>query len=132
MLDTNICIYLLKNHPASVSKRFSMHRVGDVVMSAITFAELSYGAEASPNRETEQRSLDRLAQVIPVLPFDAQSARAYGAVRFATRDRMGRDQLDKLIAAHAISFDLVLVTHNVRDFQAYNGLVIENWLEQQL
>jgi tRNA(fMet)-specific endonuclease VapC len=69
-----------------------------------------------------------LTRDIIVAPFDAAAAHAYAPIRWATRDRK-RDQLDKLIAAHAISLDVTLVTNNVRDFAAYSGLQIQNWLD---
>ncbi|OWV73052.1 twitching motility protein PilT [Rhizobium sp. R634] len=127
MLDTNMCIYLMKEQPPQVARRFAQCRVGDVVMSAVTFAELEYGVSASTNVEKERANLEFLIEAIPVAPFDANAARAYGPVRFATRERK-KDHLDKLIAAHALSIDAILVTNNVRDFSFYDGLPIENWL----
>jgi tRNA(fMet)-specific endonuclease VapC len=127
MLDTNMCIYLMKNQPEQVARRFAECFVGDVVMSAITFAELEYGVAVSANRAREQRNLAALAEDIPVMPFDADAARAYGPIREATRERK-KDQLDKLIAAHAVALKVVLVTNNERDFAAYPGVKIENWL----
>jgi tRNA(fMet)-specific endonuclease VapC len=127
MLDTNMCIYLMKEQPPQVARRFAQCRAGDVVMSAVTFAELEYGVSPSTNAEKERANLEFLIEVIPVAPFDANAARAYGPVRFATRERK-KDHLDKLIAAHALSIDAVLVTNNVRDFSVYDGLPIENWL----
>ncbi|KVU54665.1 type II toxin-antitoxin system VapC family toxin [Burkholderia ubonensis] len=127
MLDTNMCIYLMKNQPEQVAKRFARYYVGDVVMSAITYAELEYGVAVCANPDRERRNLAALIEDIPVTPFDAAAARAYGPVREATRERKN-DQLDKLIAAHAISLDVVLVTNNERDFASYPAVKLENWL----
>ncbi|WP_118182365.1 type II toxin-antitoxin system VapC family toxin [Paraburkholderia phosphatilytica] len=127
MLDTNMCIYLMKNQPEQVAVRFAQCYVGDVVMSAITYAELEHGVAVSENRARERRNLAALIEDIPVLPFDANAAAAYGPVREATRERK-KDQLDKLIAAHAVSLDVVLVTNNERDFASYPGIQLENWL----
>ncbi|MFP3584005.1 type II toxin-antitoxin system VapC family toxin [Paraburkholderia sp. SIMBA_055] len=127
MLDTHMCIYLMKNQPEQVAKRFAECFVGDVVMSAITFAELEYGVAVSANRARERRNLAALVEDILVAPFDSAAASAYGPIQEATRERK-KDQLDKLIAAHAVSLDVVLVTNNERDFTAYPGLRIENWL----
>jgi tRNA(fMet)-specific endonuclease VapC len=127
MLDTNMCIYLMKNQPEAVAQRFAQCFVGDVVMSAITFAELEYGVAVSSNRARERRNLASLIEDIPVQPFDAAAASAYGPIREATRERK-KDQLDKLIAAHAVALNVVLVTNNERDFAAYPGVKIENWL----
>jgi tRNA(fMet)-specific endonuclease VapC len=127
MLDTNMCIYLMKNQPEQVAQRFAQCYVGDVVMSAVTYAELEYGVSACANKARERRNLAALIDDIPVAPFDVVAAQAYGPVREATRDRK-KDALDKLIAAHAISLDVVLVTNNERDFAAYPGIKLENWL----
>jgi tRNA(fMet)-specific endonuclease VapC len=127
MLDTNMCIYLMKNQPEQVAERFAECFVGDVVMSAITYAELEFGVTVSANRARERRNLAALIEDIPVQPFDSAAASAYGPIREATRERK-KDQLDKLIAAHALSMDVVLVTNNERDFAAYPGVRIENWL----
>ncbi|KVV47123.1 twitching motility protein PilT [Burkholderia ubonensis] len=127
MLDTNMCIYLMKNQPEQVAKRFARYYVGDVVMSAITYADLEYGVAVCANPDRERRNLAALIEDIPVAPFDVAAARAYGPVREATRERK-KDQLDKLIAAHAISLDVVLVTNNERDFASYPAVRLENWL----
>lgn len=127
MLDTNMCIYLMKHQPEQVAKRFAQCYTGDVVMSAITYAELEYGVAACATAVRERRNLADLIEDIPVAPFDAAAAQAYGPVRKATRERK-RDHLDKLIAAHAVSLDVVLVTNNERDFASYPGLRLENWL----
>ncbi|OBR50534.1 type II toxin-antitoxin system VapC family toxin [Paraburkholderia tropica] len=127
MLDTNMCIYLMKNQPEQVAKRFAQCYVGDVVMSAITYAELEYGVAVSNNRAKEQRNLAALIEDIPVVPFDAAAAVAYGPIREATRERK-KDHLDKLIAAHAVALDIVLVTNNTKNFASYPGVKLENWL----
>ena len=127
MLDTNMCIYLMKNQPESVAKRFAQCYVGDVVISVITYAELEYGVKVSANSARERRNLAALIEDIPVAPFDVDAAKAYGPIREATRERK-RDQLDKLIAAHAVSLNVTLVTNNERDFEVYPELKIENWL----
>lgn len=129
MLDTNMCIYLMKNQPEPVAKRFSKCYVGDVVMSAITLAELEYGVFVSPNRAQERRNLAALIKDIPVAAFDNVAASTYGPIREATRERK-KDHLDKLIAAHAVSLDVVLVTNNERDFTGYPGVKVENWLRE--
>jgi len=128
MLDTNICIYLLKRQPAEVQQRFDSLQRGDVVLSVITLAELRYGAERDPSlRAQAHAALDALTELIPVLPFAAAAASCYGVLRAAVRDR-SRDALDKLIAAHAVSEGLVLVTNNVSDFSGFPGLMVENWV----
>ena len=130
MLDTNICIYLMKNQPPVVAERLGQCLVGDVVMSAITFAELEYGALTSAHPLAHRRSLASIIQSIPVVAFDASAAIAYAPIRQATHHRK-RDQLDKLIAAHAIALGVTLVTNNAKDFAAYPGVRIENWLDER-
>jgi tRNA(fMet)-specific endonuclease VapC len=128
MLDTNMCIYLMKHHPPEVAARFAQCYVGEVVVSAITLAELEYGVACSGERGVENReALDLLLQDIVPAPFDPAAAGAYGPIRLATRDRR-RDALDKLIAAHAVALDVVLVTNNQADFVDYPGLRVENWV----
>jgi len=128
MLDTNICIYLMKRQPPQVAHRFAQCRVGDVVISAITAAELEFGVVVSgADKEHNRKALDRLIQEVPVAPFDAVCARAYGPVRLTTRERR-RDALDKLIAAHAMALNVTLVTNNPDDFGAFSALKIENWI----
>ena len=102
MLDTNICIYLMKHHPPEVAERFAECFVGDVVISAITLAELEHGVTCSGESAARNRAaLDTFLEEIPVAPFEMTAARAYGPARYATRERK-RDALDKLIAAQAI------------------------------
>lgn len=129
LLDTNICIDLMKQQPPQVAARFARCRVGEVVISAITAAELEYGVMASGDAAAANRvALQKFCLEVPVAPFDAQAALAYGPVRWLSRERR-RDALDKLIAAHALALGVVLVTNNPSDFQAYPDLTIENWVE---
>lgn len=128
MLDTNTCIYLMKHRPPQVAARFSQCYVGEVVISAITHAELEYGVVCSGESERGNReALVSLLEDVPSVPFDAAAAHAYGPIREATRDRR-RDALDKLIAAHAVALGVVLVTNNEGDFASYPGLATENWV----
>lgn len=128
MFDTNICIYLMRQHPPGVAKRFALMGYGDIVISAISFAELRYGIERHPESSVvAERALAALIQDIPVLPFEATAAVSYGVLRSAVRSRQ-RDALDRLIAAHAVSLSLTLVTNNEVDFLDYPGLAIENWI----
>ncbi len=127
MLDTNMCIYLMKNQPEQVALRFAECCVGDVVMSAITFAELEHGVTVSENRKQERLNLANLVEDILVVSFDSAAGSAYGPIRAATR-KSKKDHLDKLIAAHAVALDVVLVTNNMKDFAKYPGVKTENWL----
>lgn len=127
MLDTNMCIYLMKNQPPKVARHFAQCFVGDVLMSAITFAELQYGVAVSQSPDKELINLAALIEDIEVAPFDQAAGFAYGPIRTATKDSK-KDHLDKLIAAHAVALGVVLITNNQKDFVKYPGLVTENWL----
>ena len=128
MLDTNICIYLMKHQPPQVRERFAECFVGDVVISAITLAELEFGVACSGESQSKNRAaLDSLLEDILVESFEGQAARTYGPLRAANRER-NKDALDKLIAAHALALGVTLVTNNELDFRGYAGLRIENWV----
>ncbi len=128
MLDTNICIYLMKHQPPQVRARFAECFVGDVVISAITLAELEFGVACSGQSQAQnQIALDSLLEDLKVAPFDALAARTYGPLRAAHRER-NKNALDKLIAAHAMSLGVTLVTNNDADFRAFTELTVENWV----
>ena len=128
MLDTNICIYLIKRHPPEVLSRLEAMRQGDVLMSVVTYAELRAGLEMkTSNRAQDEKVLSLLTNRIPVMPFDEDAAKDYGILRAAVSDRR-RDALDRLIAAHAVSLNVTLVTNNEADFVGYPGLTVENWV----
>jgi tRNA(fMet)-specific endonuclease VapC len=127
MLDTNICIYLIKNHPPQVLRRLEALNQGAAVMSVVTYAELRAGLEIqTANREQDERALSLLVGRIPVLPFTESDAESFGVLRAAVRDR-SRNAMDRLIAAHAANSGVTLVTNNEADFKDYPGLVVENW-----
>lgn len=127
MLDTNICIYLTKRHPPQVLNRLAALAQGSAVMSVVTYAELRAGLEIqTANRQQDESVLALLTSRIPVLSFTASDAESFGRLRAAVRDRR-RDVMDRLIAAHALSVGVTLVTNNEADFKDYPGLVVENW-----
>ncbi len=127
MLDTNICIYLIKNHPPQVLRRLEVLNQGDAVMSVVTYAELRAGLEIQTlNREQDEQALSLLINRIPVLPFTESDAKSFGVLRAAVRDR-NRNAMDRLIAAHAVNSGVTLVTNNEADFKDYPGLMVENW-----
>lgn len=131
MLDTNICIYLMDRRPPQVVERFAAVDKGDVVLSVITLAELRHGVERHTQaKEIAERALALLLTWVPAATFDADAAVHYGVLSAAVRDRR-RDALDRLIAAHALSLGVTLVTNNEADFKDYPGLFVENWVSQQ-
>jgi tRNA(fMet)-specific endonuclease VapC len=129
LLDTNICVHLIQSHPPKLLRRFREFDHGALGISVVTLAELRHGVERNPviKREAE-RALDDLLTYLPVLPLDNAVAVQYGAFAVAVRDRR-RDALDRLIAAHAASLGLTLVTNHEAEFKDYPGLKIENWTQ---
>lgn len=128
MLDTNICIYVMKAHPPEVLVRLGELAAGEAVMSVVTYAELRVGLERlTDTRAQNELALNLLVRRIPIQPFDEAAAEDFGRLAAAVRDRR-RDALDRLIAAHAVSIDATLITNNEADFQGYPGLKVENWV----
>ena len=131
MLDTDICIYIIKRKPASVLKRLESLKPGQLAMSAITFAELMNGAKKSQHVEANLARLKALGELIEIRPFDKQAAVCYGDIRSRLEKRgemIGGNDL--LIAAHALSLDWTLVTNNEREFGRVEGLKVENWVKE--
>lgn len=126
MLDTNICIYLLAGGWPDVQQRFALLAAGDALVSSIVLGELRAGVEKSSARWSDDRALALLLTELQVMPFDEAAAASYGVLRAQVPGRQ-RNSLDRLIAAHALSLDAVLVTNNEADFEVYPGLRIENW-----
>lgn len=130
MLDTNIIAYAKNNRPEGVLRRLMPHRPEDICISAITLAELEYGVCNSSMPDRNRIALLAFLSSITVVPFDAEAAGEYVRIR-ADLKRKGMiiGANDLLIAAHARSMNLVLVTNNTREFERVEGLRIENWAE---
>lgn len=128
MLDTNICIYIAKYQPPEVKTRFERLKPGQVVMSAITYGELHYGASKSGQRVRALTQLQELIRDIPVESVNSEAAQAYGEIR-AALEKQGRviGNNDLWIGAHAFALDVTLATNNVREFKRIAGLSVENW-----
>lgn len=128
MIDTDICIYIIKRKPANVSKRLARMKAGHLSMSAITFAELMNGAKKSQHVEPNLEKLIALGELIEIKPFDKRAAECYGDVR-SSLEKRGKTigSYDLLIAAHALSLGCTLVTNNEKEFRRVQGLKIENW-----
>jgi tRNA(fMet)-specific endonuclease VapC len=128
MLDTNICIHVLKNYPPDLQEQFN--RFADqLCISTITLGELSFGAEKSARRAQNLQAVQQFAALLEVLPFTAKAAVQFGQLR-AELERAGRPvgPYDMLIAAHARSEGLIVVTNNRREFDRVPGLRTENWV----
>ena len=127
MLDTNICIYVIKNRPEGLRERFN--RLADqLCISAVTLAEIIYGAEKSARQIENIKIVEQFAARLDVLPFGERAATHYGQIR-ADLERAGHPigLHDMMIGGHARSEGLTLVSNNVREFQHIEGLRIDNW-----
>lgn len=130
MLDTNICIYAMKNKPEHVLQRLKKEINSGVCISAITLAELEHGMQHSSYPAKNEQALLRFLIPLTVLPFGAAAASEYGAIRTHLQSKgTPIGPLDMLIAAHARAEDMVLVTNNVREFERVPKLEVENWAE---
>ena len=128
MLDTNICIYLIKRKPPRVLQELESHRVGDVVLSSITVAELEFGVQKSTRRDQNQKALDQFLGPLQIAEFDHDAAVTYGGIRAFLEDQgTPLGPLDTLIAAHARSLGLTMVTNNTGEFSRVPGLRVVNW-----
>jgi tRNA(fMet)-specific endonuclease VapC len=128
LLDTSICVFLIRNREPSIRSRFDSFEVGDLAVSAITEAELRFGADKSAAPGRNHQLIDRMLLVLPVVEFGSAAAGHYGHVR-SQLEKAGTPigPLDQLIAAHALSLDLTLVTNNTGEFSRVRGLKIEDW-----
>lgn len=128
MLDTNICIYLIKKKPESVLKNLNLHMDEGIAISAITLAELKHGVEASQYPEKNAIALNQFLSIVDILPFDDDAATEYGKI-CATLRRQGTPigVMDRLIAAHAKAKGLIIVSNNVKEFARVEGLELKNW-----
>ncbi len=131
LLDTNICIYIAKQKPLSVLKKFKDLAVGDLAMSTITYGELYYGAKKSHYPEKALDVLENLVSLIPALPIPFQAGEFYGKIR-CDLERTGKiiGNNDLWIAAHALTLNIPLVTNNMKEFLRINKLKVENWIEE--
>ncbi len=128
MLDTNICIALIKQKPAGVIKKFNDFQVGDICISSVTLAELRYGVAKSQFQERNQAALDDFILPLEIAVFDESAANYYGVLR-ASLERKGTPigAMDLMIGAHALSQNLTVVTNNVREFNRIPNLVVVDW-----
>ncbi len=128
LLDTNICIYIIKRSPMEVRKRFVRLQVGDVGVSAITFCELEFGVARSSRPEANRTTLTEFLAPLEILDFPAAAGPVFGEIR-SHLQRRGTPigNFDLLIAAHAIHLGLTLVSNNTREFARVPGLRLENW-----
>jgi len=128
LLDTNICIYIINTKPPAVLARFQQYRLGDIGLCSVVAAELAFGVAKSGSARNRQ-ALEMFLAPLTILPFDESAAWAYGDLR-ADLERCGTPigSLDTMIAAHALSQQALLVTHNTREFAKVPGLQLDDWV----
>jgi tRNA(fMet)-specific endonuclease VapC len=129
MLDTNICVSLIRQKQRGLIERLTSHDPDEVGVSIITVAELSYGAQKSAQPSQNLRALEQFLLPLEVADFDQSAADTYGLVR-AHLEKNGNPigSMDMLIGAHALSLGVVLVTNNIREFKRIPNLRVEDWL----
>jgi tRNA(fMet)-specific endonuclease VapC len=128
LIDTNICIYIMNKLPAEVIKKFKQFELGEIGLSTITVSELQYGVAKSIHREKNQQRLEEFIAPLEILTYDEPAARTYGHIRFQLEKRgQPIGPLDLLIAAHALSQNLILITNNDKEFKRIKNLKVENW-----
>ncbi len=129
MLDTNICIYILKHNNENVLKRFNECTYGDICISSIVYSELMYGIEKSASREKNLNILLKFLAPIKICDYDVNASKEYGIIRSELeKEKNVIGPMDLLIAAHAKALRLSLVTNNEREFNRVDGLKVENWV----
>lgn len=127
LLDTDICIYLINERPKKVLDHFKRHQIGEIGISSITASELAYGV-AKTGSIKNRVALEQFLLPLQIADYDASAALAYGDIR-AALETQGKTigPLDMLIAAHALSLRVVLVTNNEKEFRRVEKLKVENW-----
>ena len=129
MLDTNICIYIIKNKPSNVRKKLENYNFGEIAISSITVSELYYGVYKSVRQEQNLSSLNNFLSPFNVVEFDIECALVYGKIR-AELENKGQviASMDMLIASCSLAKDFTLVTNNLKEFKRIKGLKVENWI----
>jgi tRNA(fMet)-specific endonuclease VapC len=129
LLDTNICIYAIKNKPITVLERIKENSRFGIYISSLTIAELEYGIENSNRVEENRVSLIKFISIFNILSFDDSDAIPYGKLK-AKLKKEGNiiGPIDMLLAAQALSKDLILVTNNTKEFERIENLKLENWV----
>ena len=130
LLDTNICIYLIKNRPIEVCKKFERLAIGSVGISSVTTSELFYGVNKSDKTAENRQALLEFLLPLTIVSYDENAAPFYGEIR-TVLEKTGQTigPLDMMIAAHALSLGGTLVTNNIKEFQRVPELMVENWVQ---
>ena len=129
MLDTNICIYVIKKRPPKLLEKFNTIEKNSLCVSVVTYAELWYGVERSAKKKRNRRVLEEFMALLDVLPWAPDAAREYGNIPSDLESKgTPIGNMDLLIAAHALATDCVLVSNNLREFRRIKKLKCENWV----
>ena len=130
MLDTNMCIYIIKRKPANVIERFRQTKISKVGISSITLSELEYGIVKSSKPDQNRFALAQFLAPMEILPYGDEAAQQYGRIRaFLEKQGAPIGSLYMLIAAHALSIGCILVTNNEKEFNRIPNLNIDNWVK---
>ena len=132
LLDTNICIYIINEKPAKVLIKFKRYSASEFGISSITHAELQYGVEKSKNKNTNQDALDEFMLSLTILPFHGKKmVTCYGEIRVLLESKgQTIGPLDMLIAAHALSLNLTIISNNIKEFSGIPNLKCKNWVRE--
>jgi tRNA(fMet)-specific endonuclease VapC len=129
LLDTNICIYIIKQKPLEVLHKFNTYQVGDIGISSITVAELEFGVQKTQYPAKNQQALAQFLLPLEIVNFDHAAATIYGDIRARLeKQETPIGSLDTLIAAHALSLQVILITNNIKEFSRVPNLKSENWV----
>ena len=129
LLDTNIVSYIIRERPIEVLNKFRSITLNEISISSIVAAELWFGVAKSQHKSRNKTALEDFLSPITIIDFDSKAAAFYALIREDLESKgtiIGANDL--LIAAHALSLNLTLVTNNMREFERVNGLKIENWI----
>ena len=128
LLDTNICIFLINRHSKNIQERFRKVSVELVAVSSVTTSELRYGVGKSAKQKQNSSALEKFLLPLSVLPYDDAASKQYGTLRsYLEREGKSIGAMDMMIAAHALSLDLIIVTNNTKEFSRVPGIRIEDW-----
>jgi tRNA(fMet)-specific endonuclease VapC len=129
LIDTNICIYIMNAHPQEVVKKFREIGVGNICISSITVSELHYGVCRSKQIQKNIKRLEEFLIPFEIISYDESASNYYGKIR-SHLEKQGAviGPLDMLIAAHALSKNLTLITNNEKEFKRVKSLKVENWV----
>ena len=130
LLDTDTCIYTIRRKPVHLKRLFNAH-IGQLAVSSVTWGELVCGAEKSQNVQANMAQIEGFGARLEILPFGEYEATQFGQVKAELESKGSMiGAYDMMIAGHARSLGLILVTNNVREFKRVEGIRLENWVKK--